>query len=124
MSPLPLRRASLFLSSGLLLYIFLHFVVSCSLLLFPLSFLSSAPGSPSLFPSKNSHSSISSLFLSVCSSLSPYPLNFRVEESPPIFLEGCKFRGWPSRNSIKQGVSDTPPPEFRFSTLESRDMGL
>ena len=49
--------------------------------------------------------------------VSPYPLNLGDDHAPP------KFRGRPSKNTIKQGASDTPPllnlggesarPEFR-----------
>ena len=39
--------------------------------------------------------------------VSPYPLNLGGEDSPP------KFRGRPSKNSLKQGALDPPPPKFR-----------
>ena len=39
--------------------------------------------------------------------VSPYPLNLGGDNFTP------KFRGWPPENTVKQGVSDTPPPKFR-----------
>ena len=55
--------------------------------------------------------------------VSPYPLNLGGEDSPP------KFRGRPSKNTVKEGASDTPPPFFFFwgvnlHLLNLRGLGL
>ena len=42
-----------------------------------------------------------------CYPVSPNPLNLGGEDSPP------KFRGWPPKSTLKQGVLDPPPPKFR-----------
>ena len=53
-------------------------------------------------------------------SCQPMPLNLRGEDSPP------KFKGRPSKNTIKQGVSDTPPLNLagESSPLKFRGYGL
>ena len=45
------------------------------------------------------------------------PLNFGGGISTP------KFRGRPSQNNVKLGISDTPPPKFRGQICHPLDFG-